>query len=150
MQYIRYQTPQHLPCYRDWDFRVLPGVFELQAPAVLSHLRESRKTMLSHWPDLNHANRCINALEQLIPNTADESFILLEQDLTEGLWIAAGSLIPERKYRNAFCPECDKWYTSSQILTHKWSFGEYLAASGGERYACKADHTLYSLMHWNS
>ncbi len=150
MQYIRYQTPQHLPCYRDWDFRVLPGVFELQAPAVLSHLRESRKTMLSHWPDLNHANRCINALEQLIPNTADESFILLEQDLTEGLWIAAGSLIPERKYRNAFCPECDKWYTSSQILTHEWSFGEYLAASGGERYACKADHTLYSLMHWNS
>lgn len=150
MQYICYQETQQPTGYENLDFRVFPGVFELNAADVLSHLHKSRKTMLSHWPDLKHANRCIEALERLIPETVDESLVPLDDTLIEGLSIVASFLIPKRKYRNAFCPKCEKWYPSTDIRTYEWSFGDFLGACGGDRYVCQVDHTLYSLMYWQS
>jgi hypothetical protein len=148
--YVLYTTPANLRIYSDWDFKVHPGVFELEASAILHDLQTRRKRMLSHRPDLKHAKECIAKLQQIIPVHPEDAIVQLDQYLTDGLYITAGMLIPERKYRSAECPICDQRFSPTEITTHIWSFGEDLAADGGERYACPSGHTLYSLMHWNS
>lgn len=148
--FVRFTTPLGLPCYGDWDFRVYPGVFELDLSAVLEHLRASRPRMLKHWPDYAHANKCIAELECLIPITAEAAVVTLDDYLTRGLWIAAGWLILDGEFRSVYCPECNTSFSPAEISRQEWQYGEDLAASGGDRFVCPANHTLYAIMRWNS
>ena len=64
--------------------------------------------------------------------------LMVARAATAGVAAAEGELFT----RKVFGPEV------CRVL--EWAFGEELAAEGGRRVVCPADHTLYSCMDWVS
>ena len=66
------------------------------------------------------------------------------------VWSFSSDLMFDRRFVSVRCPACDKLFEPEACRVLEWAFGEDLAAEGGRRVVCPADHTLYSCMEWNS
>jgi hypothetical protein len=66
------------------------------------------------------------------------------------IWHLAADLVYSGQWARGNCPTCRVEHPPGAGRVVEWSFGYGLAAEGGRRYLCPADHTLYAIMEWNS
>jgi hypothetical protein len=158
MRYLRYKMPSDLPCYSGWDFKMDPGTFLFLMPALIKAFRTriDRDAKFAHmWRKkdgiyIEHID-CIEVLKWLErSNSGDQSIIEWDGSVRDLFWSMSRNLVYGGDYRDVECPACQTSYSPGDTTKLKWEYGEYLAAEGGHRLVCPKQHTLYSIMEWNS
>ncbi len=150
--------PSDLPCYSGWDFKMYPGTFLFLMPALIKAFRTrvDRDSKFAHmwrkkdgiYIDYIDSIEVLKWLES--SNSGDRSIIDWDDSVRDLFWSMSQSLVYGGKFKEVACPGCDKSYTPRETSKLKWEYGRDLAAHGGHRLVCPKEHTLYSIMEWNS
>jgi hypothetical protein len=155
-QTVRLRVPKDLPCYRDWDFKVFPGVFALFVDVLCAELTrridEDRRHYIVMWlfgAGWYRDYKTHVRLRNLLREKRNETDPVLEE-YQSTIWHIAAEMIYSRDFLYYVCPECDRRYAPSEGVVHEWTYGEDLAAHRGRRCECPKGHTLYSIMDWIS
>lgn len=152
---VRFTNPTDVPAYRGWDFEVLGAGITLRAPdlrdAFATYLANHRR-YFSRIP--KHSGRYAEAqrvteLHAMLTEVCDANRdITLDGNMD--VWAFSSELMFEGQFVSVSCPECHREYSAGECRVVAWSFGGGLAAEGGRRVACPADHTQYACLEWNS
>ncbi|TWU09780.1 hypothetical protein Poly21_55250 [Allorhodopirellula heiligendammensis] len=158
MNLLQYTVPSGLPCYGDWDFAMHPGTFRFPVCDLRDAFRAGLEYSSKYAPmwskksgiyrDHLNSMTILEWLESL-DATGDPVTVYSEQ-VPDLFWTTAASLIYGGKFTDVICPECTRLYIPADTRKLYWTYGSGLAADGGHRLVCPHDHTLYSMMEWNS
>ena len=158
MAYFQYTMPADLPCYTGWDFAVYPGTFLFSLDAMIATFKRriANDSKYAHmWSSKSGIYKehldCKDVLEWLEARARENiEIVAWDNSVRDLFWSVSHPLVYGGDYRDVHCPECDTNYMPDVMNKHQWTFGEDLAAEGGHRLACPIEHTLYSIMEWNS
>jgi hypothetical protein len=155
MALLRFTNPTDIPAYGDWDFEVRAADIVLRAEdvqkvyaAYLENHRRFHSNIPKQWQRYVEAQR-VAELHAFLKD-ACEANRDVELDGHDYIWSFSSELMFNRRFVSITCPNCDKVFRPDDCRVLEWSFGQDLAASGGRRVACPANHTLYSCGEWNS
>ena len=152
---VRFTNPTDIPAYRGWDFEVVGAGITLRAEDLrdvfatyLANHRRYFSNIPKHWGRYDEAQR-VTELYAMLTEVCDANRdITLDGNMY--VWSFSSELMFGGQFVSVSCPECGREYTPEECRVVAWSFGGGLAAEGGRRVACPADHTQYSCMEWNS
>jgi hypothetical protein len=165
MSELHFTNPINLRAYEGWEFEVLPARIVLRTKDVLGVYARDRDRLLNHikihgysfgkvqgktaQDDAERLKIICGKLEQACKNSRDVHAEDIGED-NGNIRVSCIGLMFERKFVRAYCPSCNREFTSTECEIVEWKFGADLAAEGGHRVCCPSKHTLYSCMEWNS
>jgi hypothetical protein len=152
---FRFQNPTDISAYGDGDFQVFGADIVLRSEDMrdvyavyLEDHRQYHSNIPKHWGRYAEAKRIAELHAMLVEACRVGRDVIL--DGHDYVWSFSSGLMFEKRFVSVRCPECQQEFAPEECEVLEWSFGESLAASGGRRVVCPANHTLYSCMEWNT
>jgi hypothetical protein len=154
MATVLFTMPEGLACAADWPFSVYPGTFALLREPFQRHIEQFIARDRKAWLALLLFRQARRELRELIrlkdslrkPRGQDDTE--LNSRFQVLAWSRAAEMIYERQFASFRCPACRRDHLPTEGGIVRWS--THGGASGGKRFLCPQDHTLYARQDWSA